>query len=71
MNGFAVRRVRIVLRSLAAVVHTVIADDTDAPEARAFGKRGRTLVVFRHGVISPGEHQDQVAGRQNSIEDVP
>src|SRR6201986_5482 len=71
VDGFTVRRVRIVLRSLATVVHTVVPDNTNTAQTRAFGDPCGILEVFCHSVISPGHHQDQVAGRQNGVENIP
>jgi len=71
VNGHTVGRVRIILRRLASVIHTVVADDPHAAYTRAFWWLGGTLKIFGHGIVFLGEHANQITRCQNCFEGVP
>src|SRR5207247_2497854 len=59
---------RIVLRRLAPLEHTVIADDADCPMPQR--ARCRRLPALRCRRIAPGREQDDLAGGVDAGEDL-
>src|SRR5262245_25719592 len=65
------RDVGVVLRRLAPIEHAVIADHADAAKPRTILQCDLIFEGLSRRVVAPGHEQDDVAGRQNGIENIP
>jgi hypothetical protein len=53
MNGLSAIGIRVILRSLSAVEHPVITDNTNTPNSRAVWHGKLSLEALRSLVVSP------------------
>src|SRR5262245_61998988 len=71
VEGLAALGVCVVLGRLATVVFPVVAYDPYSPDPCLVIRRGSVLVGLRCSGVLPGYEQNQVAGREHGVEDVP
>ena len=71
MDALAALGVRVVLRSLAAVEHAVVAHHAHAAQSGAVGHRELVLEAFGGRVVVPRNQQDQIARREHGVEEIP
>ena len=65
------RDLRIVLRRFPPIEHPIVTHDSDAAEPRVLWQIEPVLECFRVSPRLPGREKDEIARRQNRIENIP
>src|ERR1700722_17658188 len=72
VDGRAAGSIRIVLRSFAAIVHSIVSDNANPPKAYTVEQaRSRILESLRRRAIPPCEHRHVIARGENGVENIP
>src|SRR5260370_592525 len=72
VDGRAAGSIRIILGRLAAIVHSIVSDNANPPEACTVERsRSRILESLHRRAIPPCEHHYIIARRENGVENIP